>query len=75
MLHPLDIIGGDKTKELAFFPGMNIKSEKKVIVFREVIKILKKNYDLVDMNTHASAILKSKKNKSSYKSQEYWIIK
>ena len=61
LLHPLDIIGGDKTKELVFFPGMNIKSEKKVLVFREIIEILKRNYNLVDMNTYALAILKSKK--------------
>jgi hypothetical protein len=59
LLHPLDIIGGDKTKELAFFPGMNINSEKKVLIFKEVIKILKKNFNLVDMNFHALTILNS----------------
>lgn len=60
LLHPLDIIGGDKVKELKFFPGMNIKSEKKILIFKNVLKILKNNYILVDMNVFTSTILKSK---------------
>jgi peptidoglycan-N-acetylglucosamine deacetylase len=50
LLHPLDIIGGDKIKDLAFFPGMNVNSEKKVKVFKEVIKSLKNRYTLHSMN-------------------------
>lgn len=60
LLHPLDIIGGDKVKELNFFPGMNIKSEKKILIFKNVLKILKNNFNLVDMNVFASTILNSK---------------
>lgn len=62
LLHPLDIIGGDKIKELAFFPGMNIESEKKIIIFKDVMRILKKNFNLVNMNSHALAIINSKKD-------------
>ncbi len=47
LLHPLDIIGGDKIQKLAFFPGMNIKTEKKVMVFRTVLHKLKYNYKIV----------------------------
>jgi hypothetical protein len=61
LLHPLDIIGGDKIKELAFFPGMNVQSEKKIEVFKNVMGILKKNFNLVDMNHHATSIINSKK--------------
>jgi hypothetical protein len=57
LLHPLDIIGGDKIEQLAFFPGMNIKSERKIKIFKIVIKILQKHFTLVDMNTHAKLIL------------------
>ncbi len=52
LLHPLDLIGGDQIKQLAFFPGMNISSEKKVKVFKTVIKALKKRYDLMGMNKY-----------------------
>jgi hypothetical protein len=59
LLHPLDIIGGDKIKDLAFFPGMNVGSERKIMVFKNVMQILKKNFDLVDMNRHALSIINS----------------
>ena len=57
LLHPLDIIGGDKIKELAFFPGMEIKSEKKILIFKDVMRILKRNFNLVDMNLFATEML------------------
>jgi peptidoglycan-N-acetylglucosamine deacetylase len=52
LLHPLDIIGGDQIKPLAFFPGMNIDSKRKVMVFNEVILKLKMNYKLVKMGQY-----------------------
>jgi len=64
LLHPLDIIGGDQIKSLAFFPGMNISSDRKVFIFKKVMKKLAKHYTLVDMNTHVEAI----KSKNSLKS-------
>ncbi len=64
LLHPLDIIGGDQIKSLAFFPGMNISSDRKVFIFKKVMKKLAKHYTLVDMNTHVEAI----KSKNSIKS-------
>jgi len=45
LLHPLDLIGGDQIKDLAFFPGMNINSEDKVKVFKNVIEIIMKYYE------------------------------
>ncbi len=63
LLHPLDIIGGDQIKSLAFFPGMNISSNRKVFIFKKVMKKLAKHYTLVDMNTHVNAI----KDKGSLK--------
>ncbi len=57
LLHPLDLIGGDQVKELAFFPGMNIPSQKKVDVFKEMINRIKKDYNVVNMSTHANEIM------------------
>ncbi len=53
LLHPLDVIGGDQITQLAFFPGMDIKSENKVKVLRYVIKKLQKYYDIGFMSKHA----------------------
>jgi peptidoglycan-N-acetylglucosamine deacetylase len=49
LLHPLDIIGGDKLNQLAFFPGMNISTERKVRIFKTVLKTLKNDFKLVSM--------------------------
>lgn len=61
LLHPLDLIGGDQVPELAFFPGMNISSSRKVKIFKMVIEILKKHYKLVNMNDFAKQYLKVSK--------------
>lgn len=53
LLHPLDLIGGDQLTALAFFPGMNISSDKKVKVFKIVISKLKKHYQLENMSKFA----------------------
>jgi peptidoglycan-N-acetylglucosamine deacetylase len=52
LLHPLDLIGGDQLKELAFFPGMNVSSEQKVKVFMNVIETLKKHYKMCNMDDY-----------------------
>jgi hypothetical protein len=52
LLHPLDLIGGDQLKELAFFPGMDVSSETKVKVFFHVIETLKSNYSLLPMDLY-----------------------
>ncbi len=57
LLHPLDLIGGDQIEELAFFPGMNISSERKVYIFKKVMTYLKKHFTWVDMNQHAKEVL------------------
>ncbi|MEO5893869.1 MAG: polysaccharide deacetylase family protein [Ferruginibacter sp.] len=52
LLHPLDLIGGDQIKQLAFFPGMNVSSEKKTKIFKQVINSLTKYYDVQNMSKH-----------------------
>jgi len=64
LLHPLDLIGGDRIKELAFFPGMNMKSDDKIQLFFKIVKELKNNFHLVNMSAHAKQVIKRKNIKS-----------
>lgn len=57
LLHPLDLLGGDQVRELAFFPGMDLPGARKIELFLRVLRRLGEHYRLVDMSTHARAIL------------------
>lgn len=61
LLHPLDLIGGDQITQLAFFPGMNVNSEKKVKIFKTVIHTLKRNYKVVNMSGYWNNLNGNKK--------------
>jgi peptidoglycan-N-acetylglucosamine deacetylase len=50
LIHPLDLIGADLISDLSFFPGMNVKSEFKLRVFKYTINRLKKSYCLKPMS-------------------------
>jgi hypothetical protein len=58
LLHPLDLVGGDQITQLAFFPGMNVTSEKKVEIFKKVICTLTRNYEVVNMSEYLRSIKK-----------------
>jgi hypothetical protein len=62
LLHPLDVIGGDKVADLAFFPGMDISSKEKIKIFSYVMGVLKNRYNIVDMNTYAQIFVSGRKN-------------
>lgn len=49
LLHPLDLISGDKVPELSFFPGMDISTEKKVKVFKYALQRIKKDFEILPM--------------------------
>ncbi len=57
LLHPLDLLGGDQVKELAFFPGMDLPGARKIELFLRVLRRLGEQFRLVDMSTHARAII------------------
>jgi len=57
LLHPLDLLGGDQVKELAFFPGMDLTGKRKIELFLQVLRILGEHFRLVNMSRHAEAIL------------------
>lgn len=56
LLHPLDLLGGDQVRELAFFPGMDLTGARKIALFLRVLRQLGEHFRLVDMSTHARAI-------------------
>ncbi|MBS1509707.1 MAG: polysaccharide deacetylase family protein [Bacteroidetes bacterium] len=56
LLHPLDLIGGDDVPQLAFFPGMDIKSEKKLAVFETAMKMMQKHFDVLPMSAFSSRV-------------------
>lgn len=66
LLHPLDLISGDKVPQLTFFPGMNIPTEKKVEVFRFVLKKIQKDFNIVSMLEFADIKIDKKKIKNKY---------
>jgi hypothetical protein len=56
LLHPLDFMGEDDIPELRFFPGMNMKSEKKLEIVRYVLETMTEKFEVVNMRRHAEAI-------------------
>jgi hypothetical protein len=54
LLHPLDLISGDKIPQLAFFPGMNITTQKKVEVFKYALLRIKKDFEILPMLNFAT---------------------
>ncbi len=56
LLHPLDLIGGDKIPELAYFPGMDLESKKKQELFEKVMNIFADNFNLINMSRHAELL-------------------
>ena len=64
LLHPLDLIGGDQLRELAFFPGMDIPSDRKAEIFHIVIGMLSRHFKIVGMGAHARHLLEKPKLKT-----------
>lgn len=53
LLHPLDFLGGDRVKELRFFPGMATPTARKLELVDEVIGTLGSSFRLVTLEEHA----------------------
>lgn len=60
LLHPLDLLGKDIVPSLAFFPGMQIKSKRKLEIFEEAMNIMKKHFDLLPMGEFSKRIAVTK---------------
>lgn len=55
LLHPLDFLGCDDTSALSFFPGMQLKSERKLALVSMALDELSHHYEIVTMARHAAA--------------------
>lgn len=56
LLHPLDFLGGDRVRELAFFPGMDLSTSAKIDFVHEVLESLQASFDVVTLEEHARAV-------------------
>ncbi len=52
LLHPLDVLGCDDESELSFFPAMDLPSEKKLRVMRDMIHALNRGFEVMPMRDH-----------------------
>ncbi len=55
LLHPLDFLGSDTVPELAYFPGMSLKSDDKVAIARQCLSMLTSMFTAGTMLDHAKA--------------------
>jgi peptidoglycan/xylan/chitin deacetylase (PgdA/CDA1 family) len=56
LLHPLDFLGGDDVKELAFFPAMNLPGEVKAARAAACLDGLARRFEVVPMRRHAEIV-------------------
>jgi peptidoglycan-N-acetylglucosamine deacetylase len=53
LLHPLDFLGRDDTRDLSFFPGMNLTSEEKLETVGKVLNALAAKFTIANVERHA----------------------
>lgn len=56
LIHPTDLLGNDMISGMEFFPGMHIPSKKKSTIFRNVITIFSKRFDLITLEEYSAQI-------------------
>lgn len=54
LLHPLDFLGGDDDRDLAFFPAMKMAGQEKIELVAGYIDTLCKHFNVVTMREHAA---------------------
>ena len=56
LLHPLDFMGVEDDRELAFFPGMGLPKAHKLALVSDLLGIYSRQYQVVTMAQHASHV-------------------
>ena len=56
LLHPLDFIGREDNKSLAFFPGMSLSRERKLSLLSAMLGLLSAAFEVVPMGEHARSV-------------------
>ncbi|MCZ7534831.1 MAG: polysaccharide deacetylase family protein [Acidimicrobiia bacterium] len=54
LLHPLDFLGADDVASLAFFPGMAMRGEEKIVAVGRFLDVLCSRFDVRPMLDHAN---------------------
>ena len=62
LLHPLDFLGGDDVKELAFFPAMNLTGQQKLKIVDKIFKMYTNEFQVLTMQQHAQELAKTSSN-------------
>ncbi len=57
LLHPLDLLGKEQVPELRFFPGMDISTADKRMIFKSVMRRIARSYRVVPMGEFAKSII------------------
>jgi hypothetical protein len=57
LLHPLDFLGAEDCRELAFFPGMDLGRDRKLALVGEALDLMADRYELLTMRAHAQRLL------------------
>ena len=59
LLHPTDFLGGDEVPEMAFFPGMQLRSNAKTALVREVLELMGASFEILPLADYARAQLQT----------------
>ena len=62
LLHPLDFLGGDDVSELAFFPAMQLPSQRKLEVISKILECYSTQFHVVTMRQHADFVERAGKS-------------
>jgi peptidoglycan-N-acetylglucosamine deacetylase len=59
LLHPLDFLGSEDVRELAFFPGMDLPRAGKLALVGEALDLMASRYKVLTMRAHAESLLQA----------------
>ncbi len=59
LLHPLDFLGREDVKALAFFPGMDLPRDAKIALVAEALDLMADKFELLTMRGHAERLEQS----------------
>jgi hypothetical protein len=57
ILHPLDLLSGERAPQLAFFPAMNRPEQRKLEMFQKVLQKYLAWFRLIPMGVHARSLI------------------
>ncbi len=55
LIHPTDLLGSDMVSGMEFFPGMKISSHRKLKIFKKVVNIFTRHFNLMTLEEFATS--------------------